>query len=161
MQNWVSLCRMKAGEIIDVREASVLPMEDDAYKVSEEQYLLVDASSDDTDGKLCLLSFYWAASERAFRRAYYKDVEGDDNAEGMPPPELLPVGAGSTYSQIREALDFKGSQEFMEYASYRVMSDGAFVHKSLESSSAVYYFRSPTSIDNELPYAILWKPHGG
>ncbi len=27
----------------------------------------------------------------------------------------------------------------MEYASYRVMSDGAFVHRSLEHVSAAYY----------------------
>lgn len=66
------------------------------------------------------------------------------------------LGRG-TYSQIKNALSSLGSEKFMEYASYRVMSDGAFVHKGLESSLAVYYFRLHDIVDDELPYAILWK----
>lgn len=65
--------------------------------------------------------------------------------------------AGATYRQIKEALGALGSDRLMEYASYRVMSDGAFVHKGLESASAVYYFRSHDIADDEMPYAILWK----
>lgn len=96
-------------------------------------------------------------AEPAFRRAYYRDVENDDMAVCRPPPELLPVGAGGTYSQIKNALSSLGSDKFMECASYRVMSDGAFVYKGLESSLAVYYFRLHDIVNDELPYAILWK----
>ena len=45
----------------------------------------------------------------------------------------------------------------MECASYRVMTDGAFIHKSLEHASAAYYFRSPEILSDELPFAIVWK----
>lgn len=62
---------------------------------------LADAFSDEGEEKLRLLSLYWACSEPAFRRAYYRDVENDDMAVCRPPPELLPVGAGETYSQIK------------------------------------------------------------
>ncbi|UOP13242.1 hypothetical protein [Pseudomonas palleroniana] len=157
MKKWSSLYKLKVGDVVDVREQCVLAMDDGAYKISEDQYFLADAFSDEREEKLRLLSLYWACSEPAFRRAYYRDVENDDMAVCQPPPELLPVGAGGTYCQIKDALSSLGSDKFMEYASYRVMSDGAFVHKSLESSFAVYYFRLPDVVDDELPYAILWK----
>lgn len=118
---------------------------------------MADTFSDQVEEKLRLPSLYWACSEPAFRRAYYRDVENDDMTVCQPPPELLPVGAGVTYSQIKNAISSAGSDKLMEYASYRVMSDGAFVHKGLESSLAVYYFRLHDIVDDELPYAILWK----
>lgn len=158
MQEWSSLCKLKSGDVIDVREQCVLAMEDGAYKISDVQYFLADALFCEGKEELRLLSLYWACSEPAFRRAYYRDVENDDMAVCVPPFELLPIGSGGTYSQIKNALGALGSGKFMEYASYRVMSDGVFIHKSLESSSAVYYFRLPDIIDDELPYAILWKP---
>ncbi|AMZ72743.1 MULTISPECIES: hypothetical protein [Pseudomonas] len=157
MQEWSSLCKLKIGDAVDAREQCILAMEDGAYKISEDQYFLADAFFDEGKEKLRLLSLYWACSEPAFRRAYYRDVENDDMAVRSPPSELLPRGAGETYGEIKKALSSLGSDKFMEYASYRVMSDGAFVHKSLESSLAVYYFRLPDIVDDELPYAILWK----
>ena len=151
------LCKSKVWDAVDVQEQHALAMEDGAYKLSDNQYFLADVFFDDGEEKLRLLSLYWACSEPAFRRAYYRDVENDDMAVCRPPPELLPVGAGVGYSQIKNALSSLGSEKFMEYASYRVMSDGAFVHKGLESSLAVYYFRLHDIVDDELPYAILWK----
>jgi hypothetical protein len=100
---------------------------------------------------------FWACSEPAFRRAYFRDVENDDMVKCLPPLELLPVGSGMSYGSIRSALRSHELDKFMEYATYRVMSDGAFVHKSLAGSRMVYYFRSPDDVDDELPYAILWK----
>lgn len=157
MKEWSSLCKSKVGDVVDVREQCVLTMEDGAYKVSDDQYFLAEAFSDEGEEKLRLLALYWACSEPAFRRAYYRDVESDDMAVCQPPPALLPVGTAVTYGQIKNALSSLGSGKFMEYASYRVMSDGAFVHKGLESSLAVYYFRLHDVVDDELPYAILWK----
>lgn len=62
-----------------------------------------------------------------------------------------------TYSQISNALSFLGFDKFMEYAFYRDAPDIAFFSESLESSLAVYYFRLLDILDDELPYAILWK----
>ncbi|BDB19898.1 hypothetical protein cym2001_32630 [Pseudomonas sp. CYM-20-01] len=157
MKEWSSLCKSKVGGVVDLREQRVLAMDDGAYKISDNQYFLADACSVEGEEKLSLLSLYWASSEAAFRRAYYRDVENDDLAVCQPPAELLPAGAGATYRQIKEALGALGSDRLMEYASYRVMSDGAFVHKGLESASAVYYFRSHDIAHDEMPYAILWK----
>ncbi len=157
MESWASLNHLKAGEIIDLPEHSFLEIDDGVYKISEHQYLLSDDSPNDKDGRIRLLSFYWAASERSFNRVYFKDVENDDKAVAKPPEELLPEGLGSTYAQIKQAMRINGAESFLEYASYRIMSDGAFIHKVLENSQASYYFRSPDIIDNEWPCAILWK----
>lgn len=157
MKEWSFLCKSKVWDAVDVQEQHVLAMEDGAYKLSDNQYFLADVFSDEGEEKLRLLSLYWACSESAFRRAYYRDVESDDMAVCQPPPELLPAGAGATYSQIKNALSSLGGDKLIEYASYRIMYDGAFVHKSLESSSAIYYFRLQDIVDDELPYAILWK----
>ncbi|WP_027908313.1 hypothetical protein [Pseudomonas sp. URMO17WK12:I4] len=157
MKEWSFLCRTKVWDVVDVQEQRVLAMEDGAYKISDNQYFLADVFSDEGEEKLRLLSLYWACSEPAFRRAYYRDIEHDDMTVCQPPPELLPAGAGAAYDQIKKTISSLGTDKLMEYASYRIMYDGAFVHKCLESSSAIYYFRLQDIFDDELPYAILWK----
>lgn len=75
MKEWSSLCKSKVGDAVDVREQCVIAMDDGAYKISDDQYFLADAFSDEGEEKFRLLSLYWACSEPAFRRAYYRDVE--------------------------------------------------------------------------------------
>lgn len=156
-KKWVLLCALRPGTPIDVLGQDLLVLEDDVYKLSSSQYCLAEAPYGEPDATPRLISFYWACSEKAFRRAYFKEVEGDDMAVCNPPSELLPEGPGATYGQIRDALRSCGGDRAMEHASYRIMSDGAFVHRSLENASATYHFRSPEPVDDELPYAILWK----
>ena len=154
MQEWSSLLSARTGDIVDVGAQCVVTLEEGVYKVSDEHYFLADAFLDEGKEKHGLLSVYWASSEPGFRRAYSMDIENDDLAVRPPPTELLPVGADGTYGQIKNALA-EGS--FMECASYRVMTDGAFIHKSLENASASYYFRSLEILSDELPFAIVWK----
>ncbi|MGK9416191.1 hypothetical protein ACSSUR_08545 [Pseudomonas cedrina] len=155
MIEWALLRELKKGDVLDVPDTSLLLMDEGVYKVSANQYCLADAINEDGQDKLRLLSVYWAASDAAFRRAYFRDIESDDGTVCLPPLELMPEGARATYMQIKRALETTGN--VMEYATYRVMSDGAFVHKGLASLPAVYYFRSVDFLDDEIPYAILWK----
>ena len=37
MQEWSLLCKLKVGDAVDVREQCVLAMEDDTYKISDDQ----------------------------------------------------------------------------------------------------------------------------
>ncbi|CRM52338.1 MULTISPECIES: hypothetical protein [Pseudomonas] len=158
MTEWALLRELKKGDALAVPEAGLLLIDEGVYKMSVTQYCLADAIKEDGQDKLKVLSFYWAASDAAFQRAYYRDVESDDGAVCPPPFELMPEEAGATYIEIKRALETAGN--IREYASYRVMSDGAFVHKSLEGPSAVYYFRSLGLLNDEVPYAILWKCQG-
>lgn len=156
MLDWSLLCKLGVGSTVDALEGGIA-LEDGVYKISDSKYLLADIFFEDGKEKIKLLSIFWACSEPAFRRAYFRDVENDDMAKCLPPVELLPSGSGMSYGSIRKVLSSLESDQFLEYASYRVMSDGAFVHKSLEGRKAIYYFRSSDIIEDELPYAILWK----
>lgn len=155
--SWELLCSVKSGVTIETLGQDVAVLDDDVYKLSESQYCLAEIPFNSSDNIPRVISMFWACSERAFRRAYFKEVEGDDLVICNPPNELLPPKSEPTYRQILDGLKASGAKGLMEYASYRVMSDGAFVHRSIESGSAAYYFRSPDFDDNELPYAILWK----
>lgn len=156
MFDWSLLCKLGVGSIVDMLEGGIA-LEDGVYKISDSKYVLADNFFENGKEKIKLVSLFWACSEPAFRRAYFRDVENDDLAKCLPPVELLPSGSGMNYGSIRSVLSSLESDQFLEYASYRVMSDGAFVHKSLESRKAIYYFRSSDIIGDELPYAILWR----
>lgn len=155
MMKWSVLRELKAGDAFEAPRGVLSLIDEGVYKISDTQYCLADAGVGNEQNTLTLVSFFWTASEGAFRRAYFMDVEADDLATCAPPVELLPEGAGATYGQLKRAMALVSN--VMEHASYRVMTDGAFVHKSLENSSATYHFRSTDIADDELPYAIVWK----
>ena len=155
MIKWSVLRELKAGDAFEAPQGLLSLIDEGVYKISDTQYSLADAVIGNEQSSLALVSLYWAASERAFKRAYFMEVEADDLAVCVPPVELLPEGAGATYGELKRAM--ASVSNVMEHASYRVMSDGAFVHKSLENSSAAYHFRSTDIMDDELPYAIIWK----
>jgi hypothetical protein len=150
------LCKLIIGDFVDVLDRATA-LEDGVYKISDSKYFLADSLFEDGKEKIKLVSFFWACSEPAFRRAYFRNIENDDMDKCPPPVELLPTGAEMNYGSIRGALRSLDPDHFSEHASYRVMSDGAFIHKSLESLRAIYYFRSPQIIESERPYAILLR----
>lgn len=155
MIQWSVLRAREAGSDFDVPEQELSLIDEGVYKVSDTQYCLADIHIENGQKRLALVSFFWTVSAAAFRRAYSFDIEADDFAIGVPPVELLPDDAAPTYGQIKRALAAVG--RVMEHASYRVMSDGAFIHRSLESADASYHFRSRDDVDDEPPYAIVWK----
>jgi len=52
VKEWSSLCRSKAGGVVDLREQRVLAMDDGAYKISDNQYFLADACSVEGEEKM-------------------------------------------------------------------------------------------------------------
>lgn len=158
MIQWSVLRALEAGSDFDALEQGLSLIDEGVYRISDTQYCLADTVVGREQNSLTLVSLCWAASEGAFRRVYFMELEADDLATSAPPVELLPDGAGATYGQLKREM--ASVSKVMEHASYRVMSDGAFVHKSLENSSATYHFRSTDIIDDELPYAIIWKCRG-
>lgn len=156
MFDWPLLYKLIIGDSVDVMDRATA-LEDGVYKISDSKYFLADNLFEDGKETIQLVSFFWACSEPAFRRAYFRDIENDDMEKCPPPAQLLPPGAGVNYSSIRSSLRSLDPDHFAEHASYRVMSDGAFIHKSLESLRAIYYFRSPKIIESEMPYAILLR----
>ena len=78
MIQWSLLRERKAGDAFKVPQDGLSLIEEGVYKISDTQYCLADAVIEGEHNRLTLLSFYWAASEGAFRRAYFRDVEADD-----------------------------------------------------------------------------------
>ena len=155
MIQWSVIRALEAGSDVDALEQGLSLIDEGVYRTSDTQYCLADIHIESGQERLVLVSFFWTVSAAAFRRAYLFDIDADDFAIGVPPVELLPDGTAPTYGQIKRALAAVGM--VMKHASYRVMSDGAFIHRSLESADASYHFRSRDDVDDEPPYAIVWK----
>lgn len=155
ISDWGFLSRMKSGTSIEALGGAEL-IAGDAYKISNSKYCLADVPHG-TVGAAQLYSLFWASSDGAFRRAYFREIEKDDFFIGDPPIQLLPLAGSKTYDKILSGLKNNGARGIVEYASYRLATDGIFVHRAIECEFACYYFRSSSSALLELPYAILWK----
>ena len=88
----------------------------------------------------------------AARRAVLLEVEGDRGCALAALPEELAAGR-LTYRGLLERLTQSG-EGAREFASYRAASDGAFVHRVVESGNLSFYFRDVGNPD-EIAYAIL------
>jgi hypothetical protein len=95
----------------------------------------------------------WAASAGAARRATVMQIEEDDGAALMPPCEFLIAPEADTWASILDVAKYKNIF-IMESASYRIATDGLFVHKQIDTKPFIYFFRSPEVEGNERPYAI-------
>jgi hypothetical protein len=102
--------------------------------------------------------FLWSPSAGAALRALARNIEADVACDsGVPPPVLLPVGAAATYGSILRAAVETRVDQVDEWASYRVGSDGAFVHRSIYWNRREYFFRSRRMRRSETPFAIAYK----
>jgi hypothetical protein len=95
----------------------------------------------------------WAPSQGSVLRAFEMNIEADDGKEGVIPLDMRLADNAITFESIRSAGKFQGF-DFMESASYRVLVDGAFIHRQLQSKTYRAYFRSRHNRLKEKPYAI-------
>lgn len=157
---WQRLLTFPKGTPLNAIATNAVPLSEDLYQVGSSAYCIVD-DPDVGHDHLTVISLLWACSENAARRAYFNDIEADDLAKCPPPDHVFPgVANGGGYADILHGLVELGVNGLMEHASYRIMTDGQFVHKSIEFDKAIYYFRSPDVADANPPYAILWKMKG-
>lgn len=159
--DWSEMIRTPKWTPISKLNCELIILNDNFYKISENQYCLSapynSMSLVETPGGPFLTSFLWACSEGAARRAYLNNIESDDKVTVYPPSQILPYPDSKTYVSILKGLKQIGLKSVMEHGAYRIMSDGAFIHRVIESKIASYFFRSPKHDDREVPYAILWN----
>lgn len=90
-------------------------------------------------------------------RAALMHVEDDEGTVGLPPNELLPEGSDNGSYGVFLRMLKSTTRILQETAVYRIASDGAFVHRQIETEEQIFFFRSPASDLDETPYASLWK----
>lgn len=160
MISWTKMKEISKGTSIKKIGVLTEKIGENLYKISDEQYLMANSlrhlpGEGKPEGPF-IMSILWASSDGSARRAYFHDIEHDDGAILPPPPELLPHPAASRCGEIVEKLEEMGLST-TEEADYRVIPDGAFVHRVIDSEIAKYYFRSRKSMDDEPPFAIQWR----
>jgi len=63
-------------------------------------------------------------------------IEADQIGNERPPTELLPPGHPATYGEVVRELKKGHLGEYEETASYRIASDGAFVHRHITTAAS-------------------------
>ena len=104
-----------------------------------------------------LSGFFCAPDDDAMMRATAMNIEGDSGSILSPPVGFLPPEVAMEYRTILNWLKSMAPKVCQESASYRVASDGLFVHRTIETEKYMAYFRGAKDDDCEPPYAILYK----
>jgi hypothetical protein len=158
---WSELIKIPKWTSIHKLGLDLTKIEDDFYKLSENQYCLSapydSMSLEEAPGGPFITSFLWACSEGAAKRVYLNEIESDDKVNVSPPHEILPSPEKKTYKEILNGLKELRCKSVMEHAGYRIVSDGAFIHRVIESEIASYFFRKSEHDSSEVPYAIQWN----
>lgn len=102
-----------------------------------------------------LTGVVWATDDGAAERAIYRDIEADSGSTVSIPKDFLPQDSGSTYADILKSIKRQNPKVCQEKASYRIATDGAFVHRIIETEEFSFFFRSLRYEDNEEPYAVI------
>ena len=143
------------------------PLGDDLYKIEANVYLsTVPFTRDLVRSRRgpFITMLLWAASDGAVLRAARMNIEADDLLSATPPPEmLLPETKNPNYSELLTAAKSGLHGKHMEHASYRIASDGRFIHKTISVGRFEFHFRNRNIRKREMPYCIAFRaaPSGG
>lgn len=133
---------------------SAVIFDDELADIGEGVFAILADSEDENDAATTRIhAILWAASRGAAMRVWHSRIEADDLQLAIPPHYVLPNGARS-YGELTRNLK-ESEISFLESASYRIMVDGAFIHKKISSRGVTYYFRAVTENADEVPYAVL------
>jgi hypothetical protein len=129
-------------------------IDDGIYKIGDAYLFTVPHHQDISPSQEPVISqVIWSPSLGSLKRAYSHNLESDDGAAGEPPLEMRLKQDAVTYQTILAELKAQ-NLKYMESATYRIMTDGKFVHKQIESKYYHAYFRSRHVEPEEKPYAI-------
>lgn len=105
-----------------------------------------------------IIGVLWACDEGAAKRAIYREIEADSGVVMDVPKEFLPYDdCGPTYGDILSAEKLNNTAVLQESGSYRISTDGRFIHRIIETESAAYFFRHAEHELSEKPYAVIKK----
>jgi hypothetical protein len=119
-------------------------------KVQEDLFVVLDDAEGRTRGETPIHGLLWAASTGAALRAWFSNVEADEETMVPTSSHLKSCEYAAILSELKSS-----SCPYTESASYRIMSDGKFVHKSIQTRGRTYFFRSRDVKASEPAYAVL------
>jgi hypothetical protein len=138
-------------------------LSESAYRVGDGVYLQISSFppgclEDDPSGPF-VYGIALAASDGAIRRAFLMELESDDGKTLDVPAEFLPSegAVAATYGEILRGLKSDKPKVCFETASYRIATDGRFIHRKIETERFTFFFRKQEHDDSEAPYAIIRK----
>lgn len=154
LQKWCPLAQITYE--YEVLDDNLCRFEDTKYFLRT-PYTVRDGKITMVDGGPFLSALVWACGDGAVLRAVRQELEKDDGRVLTPPRELLPSDNVAGYGAILAGLRSNGAVGIIECASYRIATDGLFLHRTIMSNIADYHFRSREDRSDEVPYAIVWK----
>jgi hypothetical protein len=166
--SWADLKNIPAWTPLTSLEHSTRHLGGILFGLSTTQYLICPPSNERFEQQAGIPGFVaallWAEYEGAARRAILMDLEAD-KPESRPLPELPPVelllaGAGDTYGRIVDELRTGRHGRFLESATFRVASDGAFIHRNIAAAPFTFFFRGRKDDDHDRCYAIEYRLPG-
>lgn len=154
-KKWTSLVDVLGG----IREESFVGAS--LYRVDDSIYLFLskfklENSKEESVGPF-VSGILFAPDDGAAKRVSMSMIEEDLGRHLLPPALLYLRASEFRYSDILSNLKGTHPKVCQESASYRIATDGQFIHRKIETESYTYYFRSMLDDPNEPPYAILKK----
>ena len=138
-------------------------LSESAYRIADGVYLQISSFplgslEEDPSGPF-VYGIILAASDGAIRRAFLMEIESDDGKTLDVPAKFLPSGGAvaATYGEILRGIKNDKPKTCFETASYRIATDGRFIHRMIETERFAFFFRKPEHDDAEPPYAIIRK----
>lgn len=159
--DWPELKKIPKWSPLSELAPDCRPIARNLFEIDAGQYCLVtpyaDHSLEVRPGGPFVSALLWSSCAGSALRAVAGEIEKDEPSALAPPAELLPAREAIGYRSILRALQNEGYKGISETASYRIATDGAFIHRAIDSEIATYYFRGLEENNDEPPYAILWK----
>lgn len=154
-KKWTSLIDVLGG----IRDESFVGTS--LYRVDDTIYLYLskfrlESSKDESIGPY-VSGILFAPDDGAAKRVSMSMIEEDLGRHLLPPAILYLRDSEFRYSDILSNLKRTHPKACQESASYRIATDGQFIHRKIETESCTYYFRSVVDDPSEPPYAILKK----
>jgi hypothetical protein len=155
---------MRASRLLELRECigrplfqafpNALPVNSDLAEIEPTLFATLEDVEDDSLTQPIILGLLWATSKGAALRAFNSLIEADDGSAVQLPGYIFPAADVITYGALVSYLR-SSDATCLESASYRVMLDGAFIHKSIQSRGCTFFFRGQSIDEQETPYAVL------
>lgn len=149
--------KLKRGTPLRKFSSGAVQVERGQYSLGTGVYLR--GVEDERNAEPAIWDVVWAASDEFADLLFNRRPVGSMQRTWPTPTEQYSWCLGSTYAAILERADKRyGRARVREGAAYRVIEDGGFMYRHLDTPDFQrYYFLSVQKLPDEEPFAISWR----